>query len=100
MLDAAWPPELREISFPLTDRLPVWRLALAAHPDRAFAHYVQYGIEHGFRIGFDHATPSSSDQNMLLARAHQAVITDYIAAELAGGGGFSRGTPLTELDEA
>ena len=92
-LDTARPPELRvanpelqEIPPPLTDRLPVWRLAITGHPNQAFACYVLNGIEHGFRISFGHATPlSSSAQNMPSARAHPAVITDYITAELAGG---------------
>jgi hypothetical protein len=79
-------PELLQISSPLTDRLPRWRRALAGHPDKTFAHYVLVGIEHGFRVGFDHATAlSPAAQNMPSARAHSAVITDYITGELAGG---------------
>ena len=92
-MDAARPPELgtahpelRQVSSPLTDRLPQWRRALAGHPDQAFAHYVLEGIEHGFHVGFDHAaslTPST--RNMPSAGAHPDVITGYIATELAAG---------------
>jgi hypothetical protein len=79
-------PELWQISSPLTDQLPLWRRALAGHPDQTFARYALEGIEHGFRVGFDHATAlSPAGQNMPLARAHSAVITDYITGELAGG---------------
>jgi hypothetical protein len=70
-LDGARQPELgavhpgpRQIS-PLTDRLPSWHWALAGHPDKAFARYVLDGMEHGFRVGFDHSTALvSSTRNM------------------------------------
>ena len=62
-LDAARPPEvgvvhpeLLQISSPLTDWLQQWHVALAQHPDWAFAQYVLTGIEHGFHVGFNYST--------------------------------------------
>ena len=93
MLDAARPQELgvnhrelREISSPLTRRLPQWSRALVGHPDQAFAQFILEGIEHGFRIGFDHAsTLVSATRNMPSAREHPDVITAYIEAEVLEG---------------
>lgn len=92
-LDGARPPEisalqpdLRQISSPLTERLPAWRSALEAHTDHAFSRYVLEGIEHGFRIGFDHAFQlRSAVRNMPSALAHSSVISEYIAAEVGTG---------------
>lgn len=79
-------PDLQQISSPLTERLPAWRSALAAHPDHAFSRYVLDGIEHGFRVGFDHTFQlTSAVRNMPSAAAHPSVISEYIAAERGTG---------------
>ena len=93
-LDRARPRELRSVHHdllrvrsPLSERLPRWHTALAGHPDRDFVHYVLHGLETGFRVGFDHASPLGGgvSRNMQSAHLHPAVIDSYIGTEVAEG---------------
>ena len=93
-LDCARPRELRSVHHdllrvrsPLSERLPRWHTALAGHPDRDFVHYVLHGLETGFRVGFDHASPLGGgvSRNMQSAHLHPAVIDSYIGTEVAEG---------------
>ena len=63
-----------------------WELALAPHPDRAFARYLLRGINEGFRIGFDRACPLQSTHcNMLSARQYPDVVQAYLDKERSAG---------------
>ena len=88
-------PQLERITSPLSPRLAAWRDGLRDHPDGEFARYVTAGIEQGFRIGFDYATPlRAARRNMPSAAEHPEVVDRYIAEESAGGrilGPFPRG---------
>ena len=76
--------QLSAISTPLV--LESWARALASHPDQAFARYVCEGIQHGFRIGFQHGSPlKSTGANMDSARQHPHIITEYLQKELSLG---------------
>ena len=90
-------PQLERITSPLSPRLAAWHDGLRDHPapDREFARYVTTGIEQGFRVGFDYATPLRvARRNMPSAAKHPEVVDPYIAEESAGGrllGPFPRG---------
>ena len=65
-------PELVSANTPLI--IPAWEVALAQHPDRAFARYICQGLREGFRIGFRHGAPlRSASANMQSARLHPEV---------------------------
>ena len=87
-------PALSPICSPLSDRSTLWRQTLSQHPDSEFQRYVLDGIERGFRIGFDHASPLvASRRNMPSVNNQQAAIDEYIGAEVRAGrilGPFSR----------
>ena len=79
-------PQLSEIHSPLRRKLPAWRQELRDHGDRRFAKYILDGIEHGFRVGFDHSYPLvPASRNMPSASSHAEVIDAYIAGEVAEG---------------
>ena len=79
-------PDFRHICSPLSDHRVHWHRALSNHPDQAFAHYVLRGIENGFRIGFDHASPLvASKRNMHSALLHPMAITNYLDREVNEG---------------
>ena len=54
--------------------------------DRRFAKYVLEGMEHGFRVGFDHSYPLVlASHNTPSASKHTEVIDAYIVEEVASG---------------
>ena len=76
--------ELSTISTPL--QVDKWAVALAAHPDQAFVHYVCDGIRFGFRIGFDRSFQlRSATTNMQSAFEHVGSISQYLQKELSLG---------------
>ena len=78
---------------PLTE----WEPVLASHPDQQFADFLRRGIQHGFRIGFNRST---SLQPMSVQQ-HAAIVSDYIKAEVGGGGHRKTDTvPLTGKPQA
>ena len=60
--------------------------AMSSHPDRAFATYISDGLWSGFRIGFKPNSPlKPASENMLSARLHPEVVSNYLLKELALG---------------
>ena len=75
-----------QTSSPLLHCLPARWAGLKSHPDQEFECSELDGIKHGFRVGFDHASPLRPvRQNMPSADAHLQVIDHYIGKEVAGG---------------
>lgn len=63
-------------------RLDQWKRELADHPDASFAGYIVRGIQRGFRIGFDRASPlRSAVANM--PTSNPRVIIDYLEREVS-----------------
>ena len=60
---------------------------LISHPHRALAHFFLHGITTGFWIGYNLPSTAlkSAKKNVTSAYDHTAVVTDYLAAELAEG---------------
>ena len=76
--------ELMTISTPLV--YDVWADILATHPDQAFAHYICHGLQHGFRIGFQHGSPlKSTTRNMQSALDHLKFVSEQPKKELSLG---------------
>ena len=76
---------LSDIVTPL--KLASWATELSAYPDEQFKHFILYGIEHGFRIGFDYANHklTAKGNNMSSALEHPEIVDDYLATEKALG---------------
>ena len=54
------------------------------HPDREAVSFVPYGLQHGFRLGFQPSrSRKAAKSNKLSACQHPAVIDDYLATEVA-----------------
>ena len=66
-------------------KLPVWRTALAGHPDKNFASFVLKGLEEGFRIGFNHREAKLQSCNRNMPCEVPEVVTDYLLQELRLG---------------
>ena len=64
-----------------------WQQALAAHPDKAFAHYILSGMRHGFHIGADRACLSlrPGPGNFPSVRQHPDLVDVHIAEEIEKG---------------
>ena len=64
-----------------------WQQALAAHPDKAFAHYILSGMRHGFHIGADQACLSlrPGPGNFPSVRQHPDLVDVHIAEEIEKG---------------
>ena len=76
--------ELSAVSTPLA--ADAWAAALHNHPDTAFAAYIINGLQQGFRVGFNRASPlKAATKNMSSALSHPSVISDYLAKELSLG---------------
>ena len=61
-------------------------MALAGHPDEEFRRYLLRGIEHGFRVGFDHSSSLVAARgNMPSAHSHPDVTSGYVDAEVREG---------------
>ena len=76
--------ELYQVSTPL--EVEAWEVALAAHPDRAYARYICWGLREGFRIGFQHGRPlESATVNMPSTGLRPEAISSYIEGEQAKG---------------
>ena len=60
---------------------------LDSHPDQPFATYIQEGLLHGFRVGFNHNQPNlqSSRRNHPSARNRPHVVSEKLASEVAAG---------------
>ena len=67
--------------------LSAWCMMLISHPQWALVHFFLHGITTGFKIGYNlpSTTLKSTKKNMNSAYDHAAVVTDYLAAELAKG---------------
>lgn len=76
------PESCQVITTPLN--LTNWELALGAHPDRHFVHYILEGIRNGFHIGFNykHCTCKSTLNNMASADTNQEPVENYLMIEL------------------
>ena len=89
-------PLLAAVSTPLV--VESWARSLSHHPDRSFARYICTGLRFGFWIGFREVVSlKSAPVNMGSAREHPAVVSEYLANELALGrflGPFDRSAPL------
>ena len=80
------PMELIYIQSPLHKSLSEWRTHLRDHPDQEFADYVILGLQDGFRIGFDHASPlKAAKRNIPSAAEHPSVVDAYIQDEVRQG---------------
>ena len=92
------PKNLSVIKSPLSAHLPAWQANLSSHPDKDFATVVMDGLQHGFRVGFDHSGRlRPAHRNMPSAEQHPEVIDRYLEAELTAGrilGPFSPGSIL------
>ena len=68
------PKYLSIIKSPLSAHLPAWQASLSSHPDKDFATVVTDGLQHGFRVGFDHSERLQPDRrNMPSAEQHPEV---------------------------
>ena len=67
--------------------VPAWDAMLAAHPDQSFAHYIQYGMRHGFHVGADreHLSLRPGPGNLPSVHQHPHLIDAHIAKEVAEG---------------
>ena len=73
------PMELTHIQSPLRKSLCEWQTHLRDHPDQQFADYVVLGLQDGFRIGFDHASPlRAAKRNIPSAAKHPNMVDAYI----------------------
>ena len=92
------PLSLSDIVTPL--KLASWATELTAYPDEQFKHFILYGIEHGFRIGFDYANHklTAKGNNMSSTLEHPEIVHDYLATEIALGriGVVPRGSPAAK----
>ena len=80
------PASLRIISTPLLRE--EWKAELSLHPDREFAAWIEEGIVHGFRIGFNYETGrvgTRATKNMQSAVAHPQPVDKYVGEELGAG---------------
>ena len=88
--------QLERISSPSFPCLAAWRDSLQDDPDAEFVRYITAGIEHGFRVRFNYATPLRPTRcNMPSAAGHPEVVDRYVTDESAGGrilGPFVLGT--------
>ena len=68
-------------------QLKAWSAALRSHPDTEFAGYILEGIQHGFRIGYNHTdhTCLPAVRNLPSATEHPDVISKYLTTEVAKG---------------
>ena len=58
-------------------------LLLSGHPDIQFREYILMGLKHGFRIGCNGGdSVTSAKRNMLSAREHPEVVSEYLQKEL------------------
>ena len=57
---------------------------LARYPDVAFSSYIENGLRHGFRIGFNHESVQlgSSSRNHPSSQEHPGIIADHLREEL------------------
>ena len=66
-----------------------WAHYLSGHPDRRLVHWLQSGMEKGFRIGFDYinmqAKLKQAGTNLLSASLNQDVVSMYIKDEVVLG---------------
>ncbi len=79
------PPGAAATTTPL--KPPAWQKALAGHPDREFAGYIEQGLEEGFRIGFDydHHSCRAAASNLASTTENPQVVSAYIENELQEG---------------
>lgn len=63
-------------------KLPVWEAALAQHPDQRFAQYILHGLEHGFRIGFQHGKAPLQQAGYNLQCPEPSIVSEYLSNEL------------------
>ena len=90
------PRTITTVSTPLMPE--AWATALANHPDKAFARYVCDGLRFGFRIGFSYDSPlRSAPANMVSARQHSTVVSEYLRKEQALGRMLGPFTDITAL---
>ena len=67
-------------------KLREWESALVSHPDREYVHYLIWGIQEGFRAGFDRQSLlRSSGGNMPTAQEQAAVVEEYLGKKCAEG---------------
>ena len=64
-----------------------WQQALVAHPDKAFANYIESGMHHGFHIGAHRAYLSlrPGPWNFPSVLQHPDLVEDHIAEEIEKG---------------
>ena len=71
-----------------------WEALLRRLPDQTYADFILSGLRHGFRIGFNRASPlRSAKRNMQSAYDHPEVVTHYLEEEVKAGrvlGPFSK----------
>ena len=61
-------------------------LGRQSHLDRAFACYIDRGLQTGFPIGFNYNSPlRSATANMYSAHMHPNIMADYIHKEVSLG---------------
>ena len=59
---------------------------LANHPDASLVSYVLQGLEHGFRLGFNHTVQlKSAKKNKASSYQHSGIIDKYLANEVSLG---------------
>ena len=80
--DQLVPQYMCKVVIPL--KLQAWQDALSTYPDKNFAAYILWGIESGFKIGFDPELVRlrSQTQNMCSALEQPEVVDKYIHDEL------------------
>ena len=76
------PASAERIVTPL--KLQNWLSAMKEYPDAQFANYIETGIKHGFRIGFQYGSVRciSTKANAKSASLHPRPITTYLNEEL------------------
>ena len=63
-----------------------WEPILRSHPDKLFAQFLERGLTHGFRIGFDRSKPlKPAKQNLSSIRDNPSAVERYINDEVASG---------------
>ena len=60
----------------------MWEVALTQHPEQRFAQYILNGLEHGFRIGFQHGKAPLQQAGYNLQCPEPSIVSEYLSNEL------------------
>lgn len=62
--------------------LPIWRAALAQHPDPCLAEYIVNVLVHSFRIGFQHGRAPLQQAGYNSQCPDPTIVSDYLMNQI------------------